>query len=681
MANRLASEASPYLQQHAGNPVDWFPWGDEAFEAARRLDRPVLLSIGYAACHWCHVMEHESFSDPATAALMNERFVNIKVDREERPDVDHVYMTAVQVLTGHGGWPLTVFLTPSGEPFFGGTYFPPTPRGGMPAFRQVLASVARAWSDRSEEVRSQAAELRSLLERSTRVDPNTISPDFAWVQRAVRHARASFDPVHGGFGGAPKFPQPALLEFLFGWRAHTGDEATLAMVVATLAAMARGGIRDHLGGGFHRYAVDARWQVPHFEKMLYDNAQLARVYLRAWQITGDPRWRRVCEQTLDYVAADLTAPEGGFYCSRDADSEGEEGRYYVWQASEIDAVLGEDADVFKRAYGVTAAGNWEGANILRRNEETEDGGHGAAGDDPSLAARLQAARTLLLQMRSRRTPPGLDDKVLTDWSALTVRAFAEAGAALGRADYLALAERATRFLLEHLREGEVVLHSWRRGRSGRGAFLTDAAALGNALLSLYEATLEPSWAREAAAVAHALLDRFAESGEALLYDTPAQGEALIVRPRDPTDGALPSGNALAAELFLRLGRLLGRPDFVERARAIVDALAGLVDRHPLAFGYLLHVAESLRSDPVEVTLVGTPHGVAPLHREVSQRYLPGLVLAGPDLPDSPLLRDRPSLEGAPTAYVCWHRTCSAPLTDPAALATELNRVGHPGGQG
>jgi len=685
VANRLARETSPYLLQHAHNPVDWHPWGEEALSLAREKDRPILLSIGYSACHWCHVMERESFEDPGTAALMNERFVSIKVDREERPDLDSIYMRAVQTLTGHGGWPLTAFLTPDGRAFFGGTYFPPEARHGMPSFRQVLTAVSDAYRSRREEVERGSDHLLAMLRRGSegsRASGKEDGPEGegpAILEHAVRFLAGRFDPVHGGFGPAPKFPQPMTLELLLRQYHRQGDEEALDMAVRTLRGMARGGMRDHLGGGFHRYSVDTRWLVPHFEKMLYDNGLLARVYLHAFQITGDPELREAATSTLDYVLEDLTGPEGGFHSARDADSEGEEGRFYLWRPGEVDDVLGrEEGALFRRVFDVTEVGNFEGRNILHlsRGLDSLAATEGVPRDD--LAARLSAAKDSLKKARSLREPPFRDEKVLVGWNSFVLRALAEAGASLGREDYVAAAVANASFLLDALQDGGRLLRSWKGGSAKIPAFLEDHAGLGNALLTLYEATLEPRWLREALDLAEQVVDLFWEEAEGLFYDAPRDGERLVLRPRDVMDNATPSGNSLAVELLLRVAALSGAEHLREPALRALAREAGAMRQFPSAFGRLLSALTLHLDPPVEVVLLGSDRdgGFRELLGAAHRPYAPNRVVAGGDpagLPPFPLFRGRELRGSRPTAYVCRNFTCSLPIHDPGELLEELDR--------
>ena len=691
MANRLARETSPYLLQHAHNPVDWHAWGDEAFALARATDRPLLVSIGYSACHWCHVMERESFDDPETARVMNEGFVPVKVDREERPDVDSVYMRAVQAMTGQGGWPLTIFLTPAGAPFFGGTYFPPVRRHDMPSFREVLGAVRQAWGNSRDKIEESAREVREALERAAigggrRRDANGSAADTPAADRdlaahAMRALASRFDPVHGGFGGAPKFPQPMLISFLLRHHRRTGNAQALEIALHTLRKMAAGGLRDHLGGGFHRYSVDARWLVPHFEKMLYDNALLARAYLEAWQVTGDGDLRAVCESTLDYVLADLRHPSGGFLAARDADSEGEEGRFYVWTPEEVDAALGaDDAPLFRRVYDVSTAGNFEGKSILNLPHDLDALARAEGLTVGALEAELSAARAKLLGARAARVEPFRDTKVITGWSALLARSLAEAGGALGRADYVDAARACARFTLDSVRDDQRrLLHVWTDGHAKIPALLEDVAALGNALISLHEATLEGAWLPEIVRLCDDLLTRFWDDEEGVFYDAPSDGEALIVRAREVTDNAVPSGNSLAVELLLRAARLLDRPDWRAVAERVLVREAPSVGQWPAAFGHLLSSVEEELSDPVEVVIVGGrgEPGTRALLEAVHRPFLPGRVITGaepgevPPVP-MPLLEGKIARGARAGAYVCRARVCGPPVGDADGLRKELD---------
>ncbi len=700
MPNRLAEETSPYLLQHANNPVDWFPWGEEALSRARTEDKPILLSIGYSACHWCHVMERESFEDEITAAMMNKGFVNIKVDREERPDLDSIYMRAVQASMGRGGWPLTAFLTPDGRFFYGGTYFPPEPRFGMPSFRQVLATIENAFRERREEIEEGSDKLLMVL-RGTPPSAGSVEgsrpeaprgeggvdlakPETDLQERgpkvldnAARFLAGQFDPVHGGVSPAPKFPQPVTLEFLLRYSHRVGSKEALGMVLTTLRSMARGGVRDHLGGGFHRYSVDDRWLVPHFEKMLYDNGLLARVYLHAYQITGDPELKDAVTSTLDYLLADLRDPGGGFYSARDADSEGEEGLFYLWRPEEVGSVLGEEeAALFLRAYDVSPTGNFEGQNILHLPRGLESLAETEGVPVQELASRLERGRKLLQETRNRREQPLRDEKVLVGWNSFALRALAEAAPALGRSDYLEAAKQNADFLLRSLRHGGRLHRSWKDGRSKIPAFLEDYAGLGNALLTLHEATLDPRWLEEARDLAKQVVELFWEGEEGLFYDSPWDGEQLVVRPRETMDSATPSGNSLAVELLLRVSGLYGVDEFRQIAFQALAAEVEAASRFPSAFGRFLSTMAMALSPPVEIVLlVGSdiPERDSFL-RAAHGAYLPSRVLVGGDpdhLPPLPLLEGREAEGRRTTAYVCRDFACSAPLFDPKELALEL----------
>ena len=681
MPNRLANETSPYLLQHRDNPVDWYPWGPEALERARAEDRPILLSVGYSACHWCHVMEHESFEDAETAAMMNELFVNVKVDREERPDIDSIYMSAVQQMTGHGGWPMTVFLTPDGAPFYGGTYYPPEPRHGMPSFRQVLAGVADAWQSRRADVDQSASQLTDAVRQHTDMRPAPGRLDPSLLDGAFQSLVPRFDLAWGGLAGAPKFPQPLTLDFaLRSWK-RTGNPEALRWVEVTLRRMASGGMYDHLGGGFARYSVDARWLVPHFEKMLYDNALLARVYLHAWQATGDAEHRRVVEETLGWVTREMTGPEGGFYSALDADSEGEEGKFYVWTPDEIDARLGPaDGALFRLRYGVTEHGNFEGHNILHTEKTLEEAAEEAGVTADHLRQVVERGRRVLYDTRAQRVWPGRDDKVLTSWNAMMLHAFAEAARVLDSEEYRAIAVRSAGFLLRELRPDGTLLRTWKEGRAKIGGFLEDHALLADALIAVYEATWDARWVREARALADTMLERFWDGHADAFFDTAADAESLVVRPRDVFDNATPSGNSAAVMALLRLGHLTGETRYTRTAVRVLESMGELMGRLPQGFGHLLCALDVHLATPAEVAFVGTPgeEGTEALVRTVSRAYLPNVVLAlrRPDDGEDdaeliPLLQHRAAVDGKPTAYVCERMACRQPVTDAAALAEQL----------
>ena len=668
MPNRLAGQTSPYLLQHKDNPVDWYPWGEEALARARAEDKPLLVSIGYSACHWCHVMEHESFEDPETAAVLNEHFVPIKVDREERPDVDTIYMGAVQAMAGQGGWPLNVFTDPEGVPFYGGTYFPPEPRHGMPSFRQVLEGVAEAWRTRRDEIRSAAPRTIEGLSAASRVGPSEAELSPGVLDEAERNLAVQFDPNFGGFGGAPKFPPASALEFLMCRMAEAadGDSAAKAreIVTTTLDRMAKGGIYDHVGGGFARYSVDAQWLVPHFEKMLYDNALLARGYLHAWQLTGEERFRRVCEETLDWALREMRGPEGGFFSALDADSEGEEGKFYVWTEQELRELLGDDAPALLAYWGVDRGPNFEGRSILH-----------VAGEEPDPEV-LRRAREVLYDARSRRVWPGLDDKRLAAWNALMIAALADAGSALRRDDYVAAARDCADFVLRRMHdERGRLLRTYKDGRASLIAYLEDHAFLCEALLVLYEATLETRWFVEARRLADAIVLRFRDEKAGVFYDTASDHEALVVRPRSFEDHPIPSGSSSAAYALLRIDAVTGDRAYERPALEVFRALNQAAARHPQAFGHLLQAMHFHFSAPREVALVGDP--LDQLAATVRQRFRPTVVLAGMEPGDEealdaiPLLRGREPVAGRPAAYVCRNFTCRMPVTDPAELEREL----------
>ena len=675
MPNRLAAETSPYLQQHQHNPVDWFPWGPEALGKARAENRPVFLSIGYAACHWCHVMEHESFEDDATAAYLNENFVSIKVDREERPDLDQIYMNAVTAITGHGGWPMTVFLLPDGRPFHGGTYFPPEPRYGMPSFLQLLEQVYEAWVIRREDLDNGAQQLVEALQR-VQVGASASELTERALSQASSVLAASHDRQHGGWGTAPKFPQPMALEFLLRRHVATGEGLLLDVVERSLTKMARGGIYDHLGGGFHRYSVDAEWLAPHFEKMLYDNAQLARVYLHAWQVTGNSEYREVVEATLDYVGREMTHPDGGFFSTQDADSEGEEGKFFVWSIDEVDELLGDDAPLFRDAYDVSRNGNWEGKTILRRVRDADvvASMHGLAVDD--VEPRLAAGRAALLMRREHRIRPGLDDKVLTAWNGLMLATLADAARVLDRADYRDMAVGAGEFALRELRRPDGRLwRTWRDGRAKLNGYLEDYAYLASGLVELYQTTFDPRWFTAARELADAMLGHFADPAGGF-FDTSDDHETLITRPKDVQDNATPSGNGMAATVLAQLAALTGEPRYADAVAQALPLVGRFAAEHAAGFGQWLCAADFALAGAHEVAIVGDldDPGTRELIAAAFATYRPRQVVAAaaPSAsPDVPLLNGRPALNGAATAYVCRNFACDLPVTDAAGLTAQL----------
>ena len=675
--NRLANETSPYLLQHAENPVDWFPWGPEALERARAQDKPILLSIGYAACHWCHVMERESFEDPETAAFMNEHFVSIKVDREERPDLDAIYMDAVQAMTGGGGWPLTAFLTPVGRPFYAGTYFPNEEWHGLPSFRTVLEAVADAWENRRSEAETQSARVTEAIERTSGLGASSQPLTDELLRRAFGALRRGFDPRWGGFGRAPKFPQPMTLELCL--RMHLrGDPDALDMATLTLDKMAGGGIYDQVGGGFHRYSTDERWLVPHFEKMLYDNALLVRVYVHAWQMTGRELYRHIATETCEYLLRELQHPQGAFYSSQDADSDGVEGRFFVWSWDELVAVSGE---AVATAFGASPGGNWEGTNVLWRPVPPEAVADELGLDPGELADDLETARAELYEIREGRTHPATDDKILAAWNGMAIAALAEAGRVFDEIAYVEAAARAAGFVLTHLRdEGGRLLRSWRNGRAGGPGFADDHALMADACLVLYETTFELGWFDHARSLAEELLRLFHDPERGGFFQTGSDAEALVVRPKDLTDNAVPSGNSAAADVLQRLAHLTGEARYeqagVGALRLVRDAIAGA----PSGFGHALCALDAHLSAVKEVAIVGDPEAedTRALVAEITtERFLPNHVLAVASPADEAsaarvaLLRDRPQQDGRATAYVCERFQCLMPVTEPAALVEQL----------
>ncbi|MEM8535126.1 MAG: thioredoxin domain-containing protein [Chloroflexota bacterium] len=677
--NRLINETSPYLLQHAHNPVDWYPWGEEALAKAKAENKPILLSVGYSACHWCHVMEHESFEDEKTAQLMNEHFVNIKVDREERPDIDSIYMTAVQTMTGHGGWPMTVFMTPEGTPFYGGTYFPPDDRHNIPSFQRVLLGIADAYKTRYDEVVENGTKLQTRIREAlnTRLPDGAISPALLDEAYAVLHGQ--FDPKYGGFGNAPKFPQPMIFEFLLRYAVRTKASLAMEMFEKTLHGMAEGGMYDQLGGGFHRYSVDAEWLVPHFEKMLYDNALLARVYLEAYQATGDSFYRRITEETLDYIVREMRHPDGGFYSTQDADSEGEEGKFFVWTPAELREVLGGDAMVFAQIFDVTERGNFEGHNILRVKRTPTEVARVTGMPLAQVEALVERGKKLLFAYREKRIKPERDEKILTSWNGMALRAFAQAAVALGRDDYRDIARQNAVFLLRELRANGALLRTWKDGKAGTTpAFLEDYALLADGLLALYEATFEAEWLLEARSMTDEMLTRFWDDSITGFYDTASDHETLYVRPRNTDDNATPSGNSVAVDALLRLAIMFDSAIYRERAAAVLNNMAQLMERYPSGFGRYLAAAEFALSIPKEIALIGEPDAseMRALADTIFTPFLPYKVVLlrkpkGDIAIPSPLLEQREQIDGKATAYVCQNYACQLPVTDATALRQQL----------
>jgi len=676
MPNNLINENSPYLLQHSNNPVDWYPWGEEALAKARSENKPIFLSIGYAACHWCHVMAHESFENEETAAFMNEHFVNIKVDREERPDLDTIYMQATVAMTGSGGWPMSVFLTPELKPFYTGTYFPPVQRYNMPSFKDVLAGIARAWKEEPEEISRVSGQVSSHLQQSLANEQSseeTFQQDhLSAVAKALGEA---YDWGYGGWGAAPKFPQPMTIEFLL--RRYTeGDEEALKPAVHVLKAMARGGMYDVVGGGFSRYSVDNFWRVPHFEKMLYDNAQLARAYLHAWQITKEPSFKRIVTETLDFVAREMTDPAGGFYSSLDADSEGEEGKFYAWTLEEIREVLKEDSEFFEAAYGITPRGNWEGKTVLQR-----------ALDDASLAARfkldpetvhakLSDSHSQLLAARTSRVRPGTDDKVLTAWNGLMLAAIAEAARALedpnSQHQYLILATRNAEFILEALRPDGKLKRSWRQGKITNEVFLEDYAGLILGLIELYQTDYQNKWFALAQELAQEMLELFSDPAGGF-FDTSVENKELLLRPKDLQDNATPSGNALACEALLKLAAFTDNGKYRDLAEASLGLVTNQSLRYPTSFARWLSAADFALGNVKQVAVMydSDPGEARELLQTIQTQFRPNTVVAASSHPPSinapSLLDDRPLRDGKPTVYVCEGFVCKMPVTTPAEL--------------
>jgi uncharacterized protein len=678
--NRLINETSPYLLQHAHNPVDWYPWDEEAFAAARSENKPILLSIGYSACHWCHVMEHESFENEEIASLMNENFVSIKVDREERPDLDQIYMNAVQMMTHHGGWPMTVFLTPEGVPFYGGTYFPPEDRYNMPGFPRILISLAEAYRERPDDIKQTGASILAELNRLSLARESNEPLTQELLAQAFQGIVKSYDPVNGGFGGAPKFPPAMTLEFLLRVYHSTANQEALDIVTNTCRKMADGGIYDQLGGGFHRYSTDARWLVPHFEKMLYDNALLSRVYLHHYQLTQDESARRIAEGILDYVVREMTDANGGFYSTQDADSDGEEGKFFVWSPDEIASVLDQaDRALFSSYYDVTERGNFEGKNILNVTQTIEAVAKTAKVSPEHLRQSLDLSRRKLFALREERVKPDRDEKILTAWNGMMLASFAEAAAILDRKDYLEIARRNARFLLDHLRRNGLLLRTYKNAIAKLNAYLEDYAFLSDGLLTLYEATGELEWFEATLSVANKMIEEFWDDQDGGFFYTGKSHQSLIVRAKDYFDNATPSGNSVAAEVMLRLAALTNNDDYRRRAVTILRLIADSLRRYPSGFGRALCALDFYLGSPKEIAIIGDSDlpQTRLLRKSVWQPYVPNKVVAqavpGDDRSSEliPLLRDRPLLNDLPTAYVCEHFTCSEPVTDPEKLIRQL----------
>jgi uncharacterized protein len=672
--NSLINETSPYLLQHAHNPVQWYPWCEEALARAKREDKPILLSIGYSACHWCHVMAHESFEDEATAELMNENFVNIKVDREERPDLDAIYMAAVQLTTGSGGWPMTVFLTPDQIPFYCGTYFPRDDRYGMPSFRRILMSVAGAYREKRQALAVDSKTIMAELRRmnAVAVPPEVLAP--AILNRAASALSTHYDSGNGGFGRAPKFPPSMALSFLMRSYLRNGEKKYLEMVDQTLTRMSCGGMYDQLGGGFHRYSVDSEWLVPHFEKMLYDNALLSRAYLDGYLLTQNETYRSIATEVLDYVTREMTSPEGGFYSSQDADSEGKEGEFFLWTDDEVKSIIGEgEGKLFCSYYGITHEGNFEGKNILHVPRSAEIVARLNNLVEIELLEIIQRGKQRLFESRETRIKPGRDEKILAAWNGLMLRSFAEASSALERDDYRAIAVRNAEFLLSHLRRDGQVLRSYKDGQARFNGYLDDYAFLIDGLLSLYEATFDLRWIRACLDTAETMIARFWDPQGKNFYFTSDDHEALIHRPKELFDNAIPSGNSVVAHVLLRLWKLTGNSRFSEYAAAILESMAGMMAQQPSAFPHLLCALDFFLGHPKEIAIVGIPceEKTRELLRAVFRVYRPNKVVACGTDGGVFLLENRPQINGVPTAYVCENFTCKLPVTTAKELAAFL----------
>ncbi len=680
--NALINETSPYLLQHAHNPVDWHPWNEQALAKARAENKPILLSIGYSACHWCHVMEHESFENEATAKLMNENFVNIKVDREERPDLDQIYMNAVQMMTGHGGWPMTMFLTPDGVPFYGGTYFPPEDRYNMAGFPRVLMSVAEAYRSQRDQVANTASSMLGELRRVGLAETSREMLTTEILDGAYRRIAANYDRAHGGFGGAPKFPPSMTLEsFLHTYhRRHSSD--ALEMVQHTCREMAEGGMYDQLGGGFHRYSVDAQWLVPHFEKMLYDNALLTRLYLHLFQVTKDDFARRIAQETLDYVVREMTDAGGGFYSSQDADSEGVEGKFFVWSRQEISDALGEhNGNLFCEYFDVTEHGNFEAKNILRVTSSLEDTAQRLDVSVEELSNVIDGGRRKLFDIRERRVKPGRDEKVLTAWNGLMLGSFAEGAAILNRPDYRQVAEANASFVLDQMEEGGLLLRTYKDGKAKLNGYLEDYACFIDGLISLYEATGKLRWIQAAVSLADKMIEQFWDEDAGGFYFTGKDHERLIVRSKEFLDNATPSGNSIAGLSLLRLALLTGNQDYHRCATDVLRLMANQIRRYPSAFGFALCALDFYLDSPLEIAIVGTASDsrLDELVSTVWQTYLPNRVVAlcteahAEAAALVPLLRERNTLNDEPTAFVCEAYTCQTPVHSGHELAPQLTR--------
>ncbi|MEE8074440.1 MAG: thioredoxin domain-containing protein [Candidatus Binatia bacterium] len=669
--NHLIHETSPYLLQHAHNPVEWYPWGEEAFQRAKQEKKPILLSIGYSACHWCHVMEQESFENEEIAALMNEHFVNIKVDREERPDLDEVYMTAVQMLTGRGGWPMTVFLTPEGKPFFGGTYFPPEDRHGVPGFPKVLKAGAQAYRERPQDVERSVRQILEALDRLGKLAESARPFAREVTDHAAEQLSRSYDPEHGGLGRAPKFPNVGVLDLFLRTYRRSGNQRFLDMVTHSLTRMAEGGIYDHLGGGFHRYTVDEKWLVPHFEKMLYDNAQLIRIYVDVFRITKDPFFKRVTEETLDYLLREMFHPQGGFYSTQDADSEGVEGIYFVWSRNEVMGILGEEVgEIFCRIYDVSDLGNFEGHNILHPILTQEQSAKYFKRSADEIASIITQAKAMLLKEREKRVKPFRDDKILMSWNGLMLSGLADAYEITGAPRYREVAAQTVEFIFaEMFREG-TLLHTYRDGQAKLRCYLDDYALLIAGLLDLYEATLERALLERAVQLAEMMIFEFWDDIDGAFFYTGKSHEELISRSKPAFDGSIPSGNSAATQVLLRLFHYTGKEDYLRRAEKVLRLYYDAVEKQPFGLTAMLCALDYYLEKPKEIVLVGDPEDqvTQEMLRKIQSFYLPNktLQLVKPGEPlgkTSPLLEGKSQIDGKSTAYVCQNFTCSSPVTE------------------
>jgi uncharacterized protein len=668
--NRLANETSPYLLQHAHNPVDWFPWGDEAFQKANAENKPILLSIGYSACHWCHVMEHESFEDEKIAALMNDLFVSIKVDREERPDLDEIYMNAVQMLTGRGGWPMTVFLTPERKPFYGGTYFPPEDRQGMPGFPRVLMGVAQAYREKPQDVEKSVGQILSALERMSQSQESKVAFSLEAIAESAEQISRAYDSDHGGLGRAPKFPNAGVYELFLRHYDQSKNQRFLEMVTHTLTKMAQGGIYDHLGGGFHRYSVDEKWLVPHFEKMLYDNAQLVRIYAQLYCVTRDELFKNVTEETLDYLLREMLHSEGGFYSTQDADSEGEEGKFFIWSPQEVNQILGEEAgEIFSRIYDVSDFGNFEGRNILHPILTLEQASKLFKKDPKEIAVLISDSKKKLFQEREKRIKPFRDEKIITSWNGLMLSGLAEAIKISPRQSYLDTANRTLQFFFSKMFRDGHLLHTYKDGTAKLLGYLDDYAFMAVGLLDLYEATFDRAQLARAIELADTMVSEFWDEKDGAFFYTGKSHEQLISRAKPVFDASIPSGNSMATHLLLRLYYLTGREVYLQRAETVLRSYYDAMLSQPFGFAHMLCALDLYLRKPKEIVVIGNRKdaNIAELINRIHSIYLPNktLQLAGPDESlekISPLLRGKTQLDGKPTVYVCQNFTCSAPVT-------------------